>query len=74
MTSGSFLLLVSSVRLAVCVLCVSRLVLFDLLVCCEHIMSGRVVEGVVLSVLLVCALQAVGSDSEHAFCTSRELS
>jgi hypothetical protein len=56
-----------------CVFCVSRLDLFDLLVCCEHIMSGRVVEGVVLSVSLVCALHAVGSDSEHVFCASREL-
>ncbi len=59
MTSVCFLLLVTSVRLAVRLLCVSRLDLYDLLVCCEHIMSGRVVEGVVLSVSLVCALQAV---------------
>ncbi len=36
-------------------------------------MSGRVVEGVVLSVSLVFALHAVGSDSEHVFCASREL-
>jgi hypothetical protein len=28
---------------------------------------------VVLSVSLVFALHAVGSDSEHVFCTSREL-
>ena len=58
-----FLLLVSSARLAVCLLYVSRLHLSNLLVCCEHIISDRVVEGVVLSVSLVCAIHAVGSGS-----------